>query len=567
MVLCSINLTGVRVALVAAMADGLLRMLRERECGDETCRNTTKRRKMAAQLPPERSVRVSDAPDETPRRFSPDGKTLFCFGSAMRDFCAYEFAMQGAGADPGDEKDAFRKRFRLKYRCRVTSSRLETLCADFCLMLHGGKHVLLATSSPNARRGDVRGRSRLVVVDAQDGTLRSQVVLPGAVVELPFHAGVSLAPQKDTIAVLVLNQQQILFYAVHADGTLHYRGEIGETCDLQWKAGRGAVDSSTEQENGSEARTDATTTAATTTSRTEGDQSQAGEGEEVGQGRGGRSNQPGTSNSYGNRPLITGIKQRLLVYLYGMAARHVNKDERVRAIRWFYAHFEQVADLAMHRMQYLDEDHILIRFAPPGPLMVRYGHPPQGNALFVVYNMKLSHVLHVSQNTSKEFLHIYAMYSEYFRHVDTEDDWQRYRSTYSNCMQMQEELLQSKAGGNTDSMRGTLHAAKRALAVLPHPPQTINPTPYLDPSLFEYDEKMIAPFDRPRPCPEYPIKFMHRSNDSMLAFKIDATCPASRADPRVKWLSSYVFHPIYPFAISALQSFMQSTVIKFHMRS
>lgn len=520
---------------------------------------------MAARLPPVRSVRVSDAPDETPRRFSPDGKTLFCFGSAMRDLCAYEFTMHGGDEDPGDEKDAFRKRFRLKYRCRVTASRLETLCADFCLVLHGGKHVLLAASSPNARRGDVRGRTRLAVVDANTGAVRSQVVLPGAVVELPFHAGVSLAPQQDVLAVLVLNQQQILFYAIHADGTLYYRGEMGDTCELQQKTGREALGHPTHGDNESEARTDATTT--TTASRTGAEQGQTGQGEEVAQGRGTRNNQAGMSNSHGNKPLITGIKQRLMVYLYGMAASHENRDERSRAIRWFYAHFEEVAELAMHRMQYLDQDHILIRFAPPGPLMVRYGHPPQGNALFVVYNMKRSHVLHVSQNTSKDFLHIYAMYSEYFRHVDTEDDWQRYRSTYSNCMHMQEELLQSKAGGNTDSMRGTLHAAKRALAVLPHPPQTINPTPYLDPSLFEYDEKMIAPFDRPRPCPEYPIKFMHRHNDSMLAYKIDATCPTSRADPRVKWLASYVFHPIYPFAISALQSFMQSTVIKFHMRS
>ena len=49
-------------------------------------------------------------------------------------------------------------------------------------------------------------------------------------------------------------------------------------------------------------------------------------------------------------------------------------------------------------------------------------------------------------------------------------------------------------------------AVRRVLANLPASAQVLSPCPYLDPSLFQYDEKLMSAMMRPRPFSETPIR-------------------------------------------------------------
>jgi len=53
-----------------------------------------------------------------------------------------------------------------------------------------------------------------------------------------------------------------------------------------------------------------------------------------------------------------------------------------------------------------------------------------------------------------------------------------------------------------------VQAVRRVLANLPASSQVLSPCPYLDPSLFQYNEKLMSAMMRPRPFSETPIRYM-----------------------------------------------------------
>lgn len=54
---------------------------------------------------------------------------------------------------------------------------------------------------------------------------------------------------------------------------------------------------------------------------------------------------------------------------------------------------------------------------------------------------------------------------------------------------------------------GRAEAVRRILAHLPISAQSYTTSPYLDYSLFSYDDKWISVMERPKPCGEHPIRF------------------------------------------------------------
>lgn len=58
------------------------------------------------------------------------------------------------------------------------------------------------------------------------------------------------------------------------------------------------------------------------------------------------------------------------------------------------------------------------------------------------------------------------------------------------------------------------------LASLPLSCQSAAVSPYLDHSLFHFDDKLIAASDRHKPWSEHPIKFMSRRRPNVLKFKL-----------------------------------------------
>lgn len=53
---------------------------------------------------------------------------------------------------------------------------------------------------------------------------------------------------------------------------------------------------------------------------------------------------------------------------------------------------------------------------------------------------------------------------------------------------------------------GTMEANKRILAQLPVAAQSFTSSPFLDTSLYSYDEKWVSPMERPKVVGEYPIR-------------------------------------------------------------
>jgi len=150
-----------------------------------------------------------------------------------------------------------------------------------------------------------------------------------------------------------------------------------------------------------------------------------------------------------------------------------------------------------------------------------------------------------------------------------------------------------------------------------------SPSPYFDTRLFRYDERAAAPDERPRPAPDVSLRFSaaprrvrrvenargasERRNAALRgAFeepeepergrseerrapesaptngeaeaRLRRTARGARfafspsrvvatgARARVKRTVTHVFHPVYPFAMSVSQAFMQPQVVSFHLR-
>ena len=61
-------------------------------------------------------------------------------------------------------------------------------------------------------------------------------------------------------------------------------------------------------------------------------------------------------------------------------------------IRKFYQFFDQIKTLRMWKMQLLDEDHVLIRYASEDVVTLRSAEPNAQPSFFVVYNMSTTQV-------------------------------------------------------------------------------------------------------------------------------------------------------------------------------
>ncbi len=119
-------------------------------------------------------------------------------------------------------------------------------------------------------------------------------------------------------------------------------------------------------------------------------------------------------------------------------------------------------------------------------------------------------------------------------------------------------IVSNKNGGPTE-------ARKRVLAQLPISAQSYTVSPYLDLSLFSYDEKWVSVMERPKTCGEHPIQFYGREC-GLLKFRIYAGPQGGRQPPpSARRLVAFIFHPTDPFAIS-VQRMNFEYVVNFHVR-
>ena len=100
-------------------------------------------------------------------------------------------------------------------------------------------------------------------------------------------------------------------------------------------------------------------------------------------------------------------------------------------------------------------------------------------------------------------------------------------------------------------------------------PQFRSLSPYFDKKLFSYDERTITAIDRLQPPKvDFGIKFINvrRGTRRRVSFKLMVSNSMAN-NARSKRRVQYVFHPVYPFAMSISIAYMQPTLVNFHVRS
>ncbi len=131
-------------------------------------------------------------------------------------------------------------------------------------------------------------------------------------------------------------------------------------------------------------------------------------------------------------------------------------------------------------------------------------------------------------------------------------------NVYARLLQQrfQQTIVSAKNGGVAEARR-------RVLAQLPISAQSYTSSPYLDHSLFSYDEKWVSVMERPKACGEHPVAFYGRECGRR-KFNMYAGIHGRAVAPSSRRLVAFTFHPTDPFAIS-VQKTNTDYVVNFHV--
>ncbi|XP_059172243.1 DET1 homolog isoform X2 [Physella acuta] len=264
------------------------------------------------------------------------------------------------------------------------------------------------------------------------------------------------------------------------------------------------------------------------------------------------SQQPVHSRPYTDKS-INSLKHRLLVYLY-KAAKNGHLDGGIRSFYWA---MDDIINLRMGKLQLLDEDHLLIKYAIEEVVTYRNGDPYNMPSLFVVYNMRTTEILGVYEHTSPELLEIMENFQDHFRnswpHLFPQFPSSPSSSVHARRIQhmFKWTLIVAKNGGKRE-------AISRLLTQLPISAQSYSCSPYLDYSLFSYDDKWISQLERPKTSGDHPIRFFTR-NTGVVSFGLNTGGSDGRR------LVAFVCHPSEPFIIS-VQRTAADYKVNFHIR-
>ena len=266
--------------------------------------------------------------------------------------------------------------------------------------------------------------------------------------------------------------------------------------------------------------------------------------------------------------IVQGLKQRLLSFWWRRAyyGNYGDPSARAAALRHLYFHFDQLKDLLLCKVQFLDEAHLLVKMGSVDVLAANKSNSIESasshGALFVVYNVNSTMVVGAYENTSRELLDLFEHFCDYFR-VSSFSKPLSYISSCGNNAFGRDTLRKLQYAVKHARNGGSAQAVRRVLLSLPFSTQGSMESPYFDMSLFAYDGKVICPVDRPQLCCEYPIKFYSRLTGA-LKFKIDPGAP-HRSQKNSKRYSSYICHPRYPLIISIHHQFRRPTQCHFHV--
>lgn len=101
---------------------------------------------------------------------------------------------------------------------------------------------------------------------------------------------------------------------------------------------------------------------------------------------------------------IGSLKHRFLVHLYRKAMAETHRINNNFPLRRFYQFFDQYKQLRIWKMQLLDENLMLIKYASEAVVTLKAHEPNSQPAFFVFYNIWDCEILAIYDNTSEDLL-------------------------------------------------------------------------------------------------------------------------------------------------------------------
>jgi len=497
------------------------------------------------------------------RKFSPDGKLFIAFSSDQTSLEIYEYLGPAAAGDllapcPGDQlaeegsqagenrehsrirATVFNRFFRLKHTVSVSPCN-EQLNRECSLFTDNGRYVIVGSAAvvpeePHAAMYAIYRNNESVspnprnpledytlhIVDMVEGRLCDKTTFKIDKIFLSHNQGLYL--YGDTLAVLSVQHQTIHIFMVDSTtGSFLKLREIGRNCNDNDDFLMSPVLCAANQSS--------------------------------------LPNPP--VYRHFSEATINLLKHRILVFLFKRAQTLSEIDKNPYELRNFYKYFEQVRWLRMWKMQLLDSNHLLLKYASEDVVTGRISEPNSQPSYFVVYNIETTEVLAVYENTSNDLLDLFENFCDLFRNACLSQESQFTSSPSNNIyaaliqQRFKQTIVSAKNGGSNE-------ARKRVLAQLPISAQSYSPSPFLDLSLFSYDDKWVSVMERPKACGEHPIRFYGREC-GLLKFKIYAGVQGRNPPPQARRLVAFTFHPTDPFAISVQRTNLEY-VVNFHVR-
>ena len=256
--------------------------------------------------------------------------------------------------------------------------------------------------------------------------------------------------------------------------------------------------------------------------------------------------------------MLTGLTQRLVTFLYHEARESSNVD----AIRLLHRNFERYVSLVMLRVRILDANLLLIKFGTPEYALARRGDNVIGPTMYAVFDITKGAFTQtaMSMNASNSVVE-----EDLNAPPRGETLWARFAGSQGEALAQCNTCTSSIDEEDEDGLNTV---AARLFRAQDYPPQFRSLSPYFDKRLFSYDERTITAIDRLQPHVDFGVKFVsqRRGSRRRISFKLmvnDTVANSGRSKRRVQ----YVFHPVYPFAMSISIAYMQPTLVNFHVRS
>uniref|UniRef100_A0A7N0TP82 Light-mediated development protein DET1 n=1 Tax=Kalanchoe fedtschenkoi TaxID=63787 RepID=A0A7N0TP82_KALFE len=507
-------------------------------------------RRFYENLVPNYTITDIECPDHSFRKFTDDGRYLVSFSRNLQDLIIYRpkwlsYSWKGEDCEADDlppNAKKFENFFTQLYSVSLASAN-ELICKDVFLYMERNQFGLFATSTTQihdapATGGAVQGvrfieKITFHLLRLEDGVVLDEKEFRNDFIHLAHSMGVFL--YDDLLAILSLRYQTVHILQIRDSGDLVVVREIGEFC---------------REDDEFFLNSSAQYTSHLDTSKLHHQPVHPVE-------NGHQNNESAPGHLF-----LTGIKQRLLSFIFqGIWNEETDDVARVQCLKTkFYFHFQDYVDLIIWKVQFLDRQHLLIKFGSvEGGLSRNSDNLP---AFFAVYNMETTEIVAFHQNSSEELYLLFEKYCDYFHATSRNGLHMNFISSHSNNIHALDQLRSFKSKATSSSQW-----VKKMLASLPFSCQSQSPSPYFDQSLFRFDEKLISATDRHRQCTDHPIKFILRRPPYSLKFKIKPGSEAANADARTKKVSSFLFHPFWPLALSVQQTlFLQPSVVNIHFR-